>query len=75
MEIEELLRDETSTWNVPLLQYLDTYMKRVLEPVDDLTSNDLNFVSAGMILERTTSVFSNKVRKLLRIAYGSKEEE
>ena len=75
MEIEELLRDESSTWNVPLLQYLDSYMKRVLEPVDDLTSNDLNFVSAGMILERTTSVFSNKVRKLLKIAYGSKDEE
>ena len=70
MEVEELLtiaKEDAHAWNVPLVEYLNTYLSGIRP--------DMNFVRAGMMLEGTTSVFSNKVKQLLKLAYGTETEE
>ena len=70
-EMMRPIRELSAAWNMPLTDYLDNFLQRVvshnIESVDDIP----NFSQAGLFLQGSTNIFSKKVKYLYEVAMNS----
>lgn len=81
-EILRPIRELSAVWDVPLSEYLDSYLKSIsgIEFGDDYDPSALNFSQAGLLVQGSTNIFAKKVKHLynlavLRAAAGDESEK
>lgn len=82
-EILQPVRDVSAMWNVPLREYLDEFLEKIRGEkltVDNLNAELVNFSQAGLFLQRSTDIYSKKVKDLYQLclnmkAHGIEENE
>lgn len=69
-EILRPIRELSAVWDVPLSEYLDSYLENItnIEFGDEYDPNTLNFSQAGLFIQGSTNIFAKKVKHLYNLA-------
>ncbi|KAH0787172.1 condensin-2 complex subunit H2 isoform X2 [Histomonas meleagridis] len=76
-EILRPIRELSAVWDIPLSDYLDSYLENIanIEIGDDYNPDILNFSQAGLFLQGTTNIFAKKVKHLYDLAVSRMASE